>query len=84
MQPEFALPARFAGGPVIAGIYVPRADGYVPLWVVVSASRFPDVFHVGILCEAGESVASRYEITAYGRALDLMRAKADVFHATRR
>lgn len=82
MTPEFPLPQLFRGAPVVAGIYVPRAGRYVPLWVVVAADD-SGVFHVALLREDDDSIDSWYDLPSRDRALDLMREKADFWLAAR-
>jgi hypothetical protein len=84
MEPEFALPAMFAGCPVIAGIYLPRTGPYVPLWVAVAENIRDGQFHVGLLRDDAESAQSWYDVPTLDKALDLMREKADLWLAARR
>jgi hypothetical protein len=83
MAPEFPLPATFVGCPVVAGIYVPRAGHYVPLWAIVAASTQPGEFHVGLMREDQNSIQSWYDIPGLADALDWMRAKADFWADSR-
>ncbi|ABD11089.1 hypothetical protein ThrDRAFT_03674 [Frankia casuarinae] len=83
MAPEFALPLTFVGCPVVAGIYVPRAGHYVPLWAVVAVSAEPGEFHVGLVRDDQNSIQSWYDIPGLTEALDWMRVKADFWADSR-
>jgi len=84
MSPEFRLPARFFGGPVVAGIYIPRAGIYAPLWTVVAASARPGEFHTGLLHDDQNGIDGSYDIPDWDHALDLMREKAETWRNARR
>ncbi|ONH25194.1 hypothetical protein [Pseudofrankia asymbiotica] len=87
MTPEFPLPARFFGGPVVAGIYIPRAGIYAPLWAVVAESTRPGEFHVGLLHsdqDGFDGFDGLYDIPGWDSALDWMREKADIWRKARR
>ncbi|KPM50251.1 hypothetical protein ACG83_41260 [Frankia sp. R43] len=84
MAPEFPLPARFFGGPVVAGVYIPRAGIYVPLWAVVAESARPGEFHVGLLHNDQEGFDGLYDIPGREQAIDRMREKADIWRRARR
>ncbi len=78
MGPEFPMPQQFHGFPVIAGIYVPRADKYpFSLWVVVGEDLAGSEYYVGFLLPAGNSMQSWHYIRTRTDALDLMREESE-------
>ncbi len=83
MAPEFPLPRRFFGGPVVAGIYIPRAGIYTPLWAVIAESVRPDEFHVGLLHDNQNGIDGSYDLPDWDQALDRIREKADTWRNAR-
>jgi hypothetical protein len=64
---------------VVAGIYIPRAGIYAPLWAVVAASTRTGEFHVGLLHDDQNGIDGSYDIPDWEQALDLMREKAETW-----